>query len=228
MRRKPSVLLISIFVHAVVLGLLGTAPWWSPIANWPMPREVLAFTESPRLATLQDIELPRTPRTRGAGSPEPVSAASPELAPIVAPTGVAPDTARDGAVAGPLVPGIETSGTGAIDGVGVTDAMPPPPPPRPQEPIRPGGQVRPPSKRVHVAPQYPQLARASRVQGIVIIEATIDSRGNVESAAVLRSIPLLDQAALDAVRQWKFTPTLLNGIAVPVIMTVTVNFELSQ
>ena len=228
MRRKPSVLLISFSVHVVVLGLLGTAPWWSPIANWPMPREVLAFTESPRLATLQDIELPRAPRTRGAGPPAPASAASPELAPLVAPTGVAPDTVRDGAVDGPLVSGIETSGAGAIEGVGVPGALPPPPPPRPQEPIRPGGLVRPPSKLVHVAPQYPQLARASRVQGVVIIEATIDSHGNVESTAVLRSIPLLDQAALAAVRQWKFTPTLLNGTAVPVIMTVTVNFELSQ
>ena len=59
MRRKPSVLLISISVHAVVLGLLATAPWWSPIANWPMPREVLAFTESPHLASLHDIEPPR-------------------------------------------------------------------------------------------------------------------------------------------------------------------------
>ena len=228
MRRKPSVLLISISVHAVVLGLLGTAPSWSPIANWPMPREVLAFTESPRLATLQDIELPRAPRTRGAGSPAPTSAASPELAPLMAPAGVAPETARDGAVDGRLVSGIEASGAGAIDGVGVPGALPPPPPPRPQEPIRPSGLVRAPSKLVHVAPQYPQLARASRVQGVVIIEATIDTRGNVESAVVLRSIPLLDPAALDAVRQWKFTPTLLNGIAVPVIMTVTVNFELSQ
>ena len=88
--------------------------------------------------------------------------------------------------------------------------------------------IRPPSKVVHVAPQYPQIARASRVQGLVIIEATIDVSGNVQSASVLRSIPLLDQAALDAVRQWKFTPTLLNGVAVPVVMTVTVNFELSQ
>ena len=59
MRRKPSVLLISISVHAIVLVLLATAPWWSPITSWPMPREVLAFTESPHLASLQDIELPR-------------------------------------------------------------------------------------------------------------------------------------------------------------------------
>ena len=66
------------------------------------------------------------------------------------------------------------------------------------------------------------------MQGVVIIEAIIDSRGNVESARLLRSIALLDQAALDAVHQWKFTPTRLNGVAVPIIMTVTVNFKLSE
>ena len=99
---------------------------------------------------------------------------------------------------------------------------------QPVAPIRPHSGVRAPTKTVHVAPIYPPLARASRVQGVVVIEATIDGRGNVESARVLRSIALLDQAALDAVHQWKFTPTLLNGIAVPIIMTVTVNFQLSE
>ena len=229
MRRKPSVLLISIAVHAIVLLLLAAAPWWSPITNWPMPREVLAFTESPQLASLQDIELTRPPRARTPDSPAPASAASPELAPIVPPTGVAPETARVGTALSPLASSVETSGIGTVDGVGVPAAPPPPPPPpAPREPVRAGGSIRTPVKLVHVAPQYPQIARASRVQGLVIIEATIDVSGNVQSASVLRSIPLLDQAALDAVRQWKFTPTLLNGVAVPVIMTVTVNFELSQ
>jgi protein TonB len=60
----------------------------------------------------------------------------------------------------------------------------------------------------------------------VIIEATIGPDGAVDNAKVLRSIPLLDEPALDAVRRWEFTPTLLNGVAVPVIMTVTVNFSL--
>ena len=64
------------------------------------------------------------------------------------------------------------------------------------------------------------------MQGIVIIEATIDVHGNVASARVLRSVAPLDQAALDAVGQWKFSPTLLNGVAVPIVMTVTVNFML--
>ena len=121
------------------------------------------------------------------------------------------------------------SGTGTVDGVGVPAAPPPPPPPATAR-NRSGraDQVRTPVKIVHVAPQYPQIARASRVQGLVIIEATIDTQRKRPVDRVLRSIPLLDQAALDAVRQWKFTPTLLNGVAVPVVMTVTVNFELSQ
>jgi protein TonB len=74
---------------------------------------------------------------------------------------------------------------------------------------------------------YPAEAQASRVQGVVILEAIIDEQGNIANARVLRSIPMLDEAALGAVSQWKFTPTLLNGAPVPVIMTVTVNFTLS-
>ena len=73
---------------------------------------------------------------------------------------------------------------------------------------------------------YPAIAQSARVQGVVIIEATIGPDGAVQDAKVLRSIPLLDAAALDAVKQWEFTPTLLNGVPVPVIMTVTVNFTL--
>ena len=65
-------------------------------------------------------------------------------------------------------------------------------------------------------------------QGIVIIEATIGADGQIINARILRSVPLLDQAALDAVRQWQYTPTLLNGVPVPVIMTVTVAFTLSR
>ena len=65
------------------------------------------------------------------------------------------------------------------------------------------------------------------MQGIVILECTIDGQGRVVDAKVMREIPLLDQAAIDAVMQWVYTPTLLNGVPVPLIMTVTVNFRLS-
>ena len=77
-----------------------------------------------------------------------------------------------------------------------------------------------------VAPEYPRMARDAMIQGIVIIQATIGADGRVVDAEVLRPIPFLSQAALDAVRQWRFTPPQLNGEPIAVIMTVTVNFKL--
>ena len=110
---------------------------------------------------------------------------------------------------------------------------PPPPPPPPvelidgQAPVRVGGNIKPPTKTRDVKPVYPADALDARVTGVVIIEATIDSLGNVSTAHVLRGQPLLVQAALDAVKEWQFTPTMMNGVAVPVIMTVTVNFTMN-
>jgi protein TonB len=84
-----------------------------------------------------------------------------------------------------------------------------------------------PKKTRHVPPAYPKLAQVGRVSGMVVIEAVIDREGHVGCARVLRSVPLLDQAALDAVRQWEFTPTTVNGVTVEVLMTVTANFTLT-
>ena len=91
-------------------------------------------------------------------------------------------------------------------------------------PVRIGGQIRAPKKIKDVKPVYPAIAQSARVAGAVTIEATIGPDGKVIDAKVVRSIPLLDQAALDAVRQWEYTPTLLNGVPVPVLVTVTINF----
>jgi protein TonB len=90
-----------------------------------------------------------------------------------------------------------------------------------------GGSIPEPRKVRNVVPEYPDIARQARVQGVVILEAVIGPRGDVTSVKVLRGIPLLDQSAIDAVRQWVYTPTLLNGQPVPVIMTVTVNYKLA-
>ena len=121
-----------------------------------------------------------------------------------------------------------------VDTMRRADGAPPPPPPPPPPPgpvdgtmpIRVGGNVAPPAKIRDVKPEYPPEARAAGVSGLVILEAVIDANGNVRDARVLKSVPLLDQAALDAVRQWQFTPTRLNNTFVPVIMTVTLNFSL--
>jgi protein TonB len=90
-----------------------------------------------------------------------------------------------------------------------------------------GGELKEPKKLKNVPPVYPEEAKRARVQGVVILECTISPEGNVADVRVLRGIPLLDQAAVDAVKQWVYTPTLLAGKPVPVIMTVTVNFRLS-
>jgi protein TonB len=74
---------------------------------------------------------------------------------------------------------------------------------------------------------YPAAAQDAKVQGVVILETLIGVDGKITNARVLRSVPMLDQAALDAVMQWEFTPTRLNGQPVPVLMTVTVQFTLT-
>jgi TonB family protein len=90
--------------------------------------------------------------------------------------------------------------------------------------VRVGGRIKAPTKIKDVKPIYPALAQSARAAGVVTIEATIGPDGKVIDAKVVRSIPLLDQAALDAVRRWEYTPTLLNGKPVSVLMTVTINF----
>ena len=94
-------------------------------------------------------------------------------------------------------------------------------------PVRIGGQIKSPTKVKDVKPVYPAIAQSARVDGRVTIEATIGTDGKVSDAKVVQSIPLLDQAALDAVRQWEYTPTLLNGVPVPVLVTVSINFTRS-
>ncbi|HJU43520.1 MAG TPA: energy transducer TonB [Vicinamibacterales bacterium] len=145
--------------------------------------------------------------------------------PFEAPTGFAPEPER---------PNVDWRETDTPPGVVLGDFDKPEsvvvPPPRPveQPPVRVGGTIRQPQKVRDVPPVYPAIAQAARVEGVVIIEATIGTDGRLINARILRGVPLLDQAAIDAVSQWEFTPTLLNGVPVPVIMTVTVQFKLTR
>ena len=89
-----------------------------------------------------------------------------------------------------------------------------------------GGSGRAPKKVMDVKPEYPDDARAAKIEGVVILGIVIGEDGSVIGTTVLRSIPALDQAAVDAVRQWVFEPTVLNGEPVEIEMTVTINFTL--
>ena len=92
--------------------------------------------------------------------------------------------------------------------------------------VRVGGDIKPPIKTKDVKPVYPPAARATRTQGVVIMDVTIGEDGKVKAVKVLKSLALLETAAVDAVKQWEFKPTLVNGKATPVIMPVAVNFKL--
>jgi protein TonB len=161
-------------------------------------------------------------------APDVVRAAAP--APVEAPATITPDVL-------PAVPvqefgGVEGGVPGGIAGgvVGGVPMMPPPPapppPPKPAKPVRVGGEIEAPTLVHRVNPEYPSIAVSGKIEGIVILEATVDERGAVEDVRVLRSHPLLDRAALDAVRQWRYKPLQLNGRATPFILTVTVSFNL--
>lgn len=93
-----------------------------------------------------------------------------------------------------------------------------------RSPVRVGGSIRPPSKIKDVRPEYTGGAKSAGVRGVIIVEFIIETDGSVASVKVLRSIPQLDQAAINAVKQWKFTTTQLNGEPVRVSMTATLNF----
>ena len=95
-------------------------------------------------------------------------------------------------------------------------------------PLRVGVQIEAPRKIRHVDPVYPELAKVAGVAGIVILECVIDREGDIAEVRVLKGHALLNRAAVDAVREWTYRPSLRNGVPVPVIMTVTVRFEMRR
>jgi protein TonB len=139
-----------------------------------------------------------------------------------------------GGVAGGVpggVPGGQMGGVigGVIGGVLNTASKPlAPPPPGKSAPIRVGGRVRPPKPIVQVHPEYPTLAKQAHIQGQVQIDAVLDEQGNVIEMKIVSGPPLLYQAALDALKKWKYEPTYLNDQPIAVQMIVTVTFVLGQ
>jgi protein TonB len=206
----------SLISHSLVVAALLLAPILAPAL---MPRVMTAEIDRFLIAVTPPAP-PLPPRRADARPP-----VNPDAAPIEAPSGIVKEPE--------IEPGFEAAS--AIDVgtvVGTTlDAIVEPPvvkPAPPPEPLRVGSTIRTPVKIRDVAPAYPRMAIEARIEGVVILEATIGVDGSVLNLRVLRSLPLLEQPAIDAVRQWQFTPTLLNGVPVPVIMTVTVRFTLSR
>jgi protein TonB len=121
---------------------------------------------------------------------------------------------------------------GVLGGVlgGIPSAAPPPPPPPKAAPpsiIHVGGQVQSANCLRCPPPQYPPLARQARIQGVVRLHAIIAKDGTIQDLQVISGHPMLVGAAMQAVRQWRYAPTLLNGTPVEVDTEITVNFTLA-
>lgn len=209
---------LSFVVHTLVLAVIIVAPL---IATdmLPKPRAIMEFV-TPYVPVVPAAP-PQAPRVAPSSS-----AAVTSGAPLVAPETIGVES---GVI---FEPGpVDTTGIDGIIGGDIGQIAVDAPPlvlPAPAGPLVVGGRIKPPARTKYVAPQYPDIAQKAKLQGVVILEAVIGADGKVEQARVLRSLPLLDEAALAAVRAWEYTPTLLNGQPTPVIMTVTVQFRLSQ
>jgi protein TonB len=134
-----------------------------------------------------------------------------------------------GGVPGGVIGGQIGGGIGGIAG-GTGPAAPPPPPAKPLQKkiVRVGSNLKAPRQTYNVAPQYPALARQTHVFGTVVVDAVIDEKGNVVQARAVSGHPLLIDAALKAVLQWKYEPTSLNGQPISVELQVLVNFNTKE
>jgi protein TonB len=224
-RSSSLALASSLTLQVLALGALGVSPLLR-YEGLPEPHNAIPLRNYVRV-----IETPTAPveQPRAPGPPRSKPDAARVFSDLVAPTGIAEKIADDTAVFGESTEGVPFGIQIGIPGsAGDAPAIEIRHAPAPPEPVRPGGKVTAPRKRHHVNPMYPGLAAAARVQGTVVLEATIDETGSVVNLRVLRSIPLLDASALEAVRQWKYEPTLLNGRPVPILMSVSVRFELGR
>lgn len=218
--RKWYTVPLSLAAHTLVTFTLIIAPLLATGAL-PLPASSVVFV--PVVAA----PIPPSPPVTRAGQPTKV-VAKPNAAPVTEPATIEQETG--------MKPGFEEDvegGTGVEElGVVTGNEVLVEPPPRPQPPspvrVRVSDGITPPQKIHDVPPLYPTLAQIARIEGMVILEATIDVDGRVQHARILRSGPVqqLDEAALTAVRQWIYMPTRLNGQPVSVVMTVTVHFRL--
>ena len=221
---------ISSVVHMIALGGIIAVPLLYITTDYPAVPDMVAF-----VATTPAAPPPPPPPPPPAGGAKsvavkPVPTSSRDAAPVETPTDIGPEPEVDVGVESGAPGGVEGGVLGGIVG-GLLADIPPPPPPPPQverSPVRTGGEVKAPALVRRVDPVYPDLAMRAQLQGVVILEALVGRDGRVEDVKVLRSIPLLETAAVDAVRQWQYSPLLLNGKPERFIVTVTLRFNVKK
>jgi len=227
--KKPMTFVVSLIVHGLVIGtVVGASLWFvEDVPEPPIPVQFYAAAPpppppppppaakaaptkpQPQKPTPTVVQKVMSPTVIPDIIPQPLKAPEPVETP-----GEGVEGGVEGGVPGGVVGGVAggtPGGTGSVVGA----------------PLRVGGDVKPPILKERVEPVYPEPARKARMQGVVILEAIITADGNVSDVKVLKSInPLLDAAAERAVSHWTYRPATLNGRAVSVYLTVTVNFQL--
>jgi len=224
----------STFAQILFVGLVVILPTLYVTDQLPEVPTMIAFVVAPPAPPPPP---PPPPPPAAASKPKPMPKADVPVdqarvvAPLEEPDHTAPlgnDEGIDFGESGGVEGGIPGGVVGGVVG-GLPEAPPPPPPPvpAPRVPVRVGGQITQPALIKRVEPEYPPLAVKARIQGVVILEATVGEDGNVTDVKLLRSAnPLLDREAEIAVRQWRYSPIVLNGVRVPFILTVTLSFSL--
>jgi protein TonB len=229
-RRGPVGTAVSILAHVALVAAVVALPL---LMEMPLPETdgaVQAFFATPlELAPPPPPPPPPAPSARPAvKAPAPaVERTDGFVAPIETPTEIIPEDGLDFGIEGGVAGGVEGGVPGGVVG-GIIGGLPEAPPAPAPPPVRVGGQIKEPTKLKAVPPVYPDAAVEARIEGVVILECLISPQGRVREINVLRGVPLLEEAAIDAVRQWVYTPTLVDGVPVPVLMTVTVRFDLSR
>ena len=241
--RKPFTLVVSVITHGSLAAALILVPLFQ---EQLLPQVAMFEPLRPPEARVRVVDV--VPTAKQAAPAQ----AAPASTDLIAPLAIPKDIARIvetpiGDTAGFLPAGPGGGGNGpniagifGLDPGGRVAAPPPLPPtpppappklpdapPAPTTPVRTGGEVAL-SNLVHqVTPSYPALARASRTQGIVILEAVITREGTIDPARirVISGHVLLNEAAIDAVKQWRYKPTLLNKQPIEILTTISVNFS---
>jgi protein TonB len=221
-------ILMSTMAQAAALGAILVIPLLLVADKIPEIPSMMAFVAA--------TPTPPPPPPPPAPAPKQVAqtataAANPAAAPIEAPKEITPERPNDEGLDIGAPEGVEGGIPGGVAGgvLGGLPEAPPPPPPPPvaKGPVRIGGQIQTPALITRVEPAYPPIAVSAHLEGIVILEAIVGREGAVEEVKVLRSVhPLLDREAEIAVKQWRYSPLVLNGTRERFVLTVTLSFHL--
>jgi protein TonB len=225
--RRSRVVLVGLIIFVGVILAASFWVYWPSSVNPPSrtqttpPEEKVPPTQSGMQATASIVNNPHGP-----GNP-PAAQARTEHSRSVTPA----TTKRGGGVVGSVPPAVPGSPMPGVTGSALSSVTPQPPPrPKPQAPkrIRVGGQVEGARLIFGPKPEYPPVARMARVQGMVRLDAVIGKDGTVQELKVISGHPFLAKAAMNAVKDWRYQPTLVNGESVEVATEIDVNFTLSE